>query len=80
MLPFQKSHSTELQSFRDASLFILTRSHFSLLLERGEGGGGQRGREEEREKERSTGCLVIQALTGDRTHSLGLCPDGESNQ
>ena len=42
---------------------------------------GKRGKERQRdwcERETSTGCLSY-TLTGDRIHSLGMCPDWESN-
>ena len=55
----------------------------SLILEREEGGGEVREREREREKhlcEINIGQLPpIRALTADYTHSLGMCPDLESN-
>ena len=38
-------------------------------------------RERERERERNIDCLPpAHTLTGDQTHSLGMCPDQELNQ
>ena len=64
------------------SLFFYahSRTFFALLLEREKGGETEREREREKhqwERETSTGCLFIPALTGDRTHNLGMCPNQE---
>ena len=58
------------------------RAFFSLLLERKEGVGRERGGQRERKRERERDWLVashIYPVVWDGTHSLGMCPDQESN-
>ena len=70
--------------WKDHFFFLSSREDiFSWLLEREK--WREAGREGSKEKETSmwernmAGCLFICTPTGDQTHSLGMCPDWESN-